>query len=447
MNDGGLGSIVFLLLLILLHGLVALAYAALTNSRQSLLRDQIESDTDAPPRLHITYQLSLILIQFTIATVAITTVGQSLAGRLSANMQDFEADLARAAACILVLLPTAFFTLVLGDLVPGAVGTTSADRIAPSAMPLMRGLIILLSPIVTLMIALSQVLASAFGSDKMVNTYTEEEIMTLLDAGEKEGTIENEEKEMIYSVLQFGEKLVREVMVPRIDMVAMDIETPLDEALAAFVDNGHSRIPVYEDSIDNIKGLLYAKDMLNVLRSQPRSSKPISEIMRKAFFVPESKRADILLKELKAGKIHMAIVVDEYGGTAGMVTIEDLIEEIIGDIQDEYDLHEEADFVQHNPNEYTVDASMNLSDFNNMLEVELPTEDNDTLGGFIFTQLGHVPEVGERVEYHNLLLRIEAIDGRRIRKVHVTRRTPPPENTAENVNNSDPKTHPQTVTE
>jgi CBS domain containing-hemolysin-like protein len=415
---------VSLLLLILLYALIALAYAALTNSRQSELREQTEAGEDTPPRLHITYQLCQMLIGFAIAVLAVSSFGQVLATAISRSINDL--GMAELLADIVVLLPTALLTLVLGSLVPEAVGSRRADQIAPWAVGPMRLLVLFFSPLVTGMISLSRALASAFGSSGMVNVYTEEEIMTLLDAGEKEGTIENEEKEMIYSVLQFGDKLAREVMIPRIDVVALDIDTPLDEALTTFLESGHSRIPVYEDSIDHIKGLLYAKDLLNVLKS-PDGRKPIKDLMRNAFFVPESKQADLLLKELQTSKIHMAVVVDEYGGTAGLVTIEDLLEEIVGDIQDEYDLHEESEFVQNSPDEYTVDASINLSDLNDLLEVELPNDDSDTLGGFIFTQLGRVPEVGERLEYDNLLMRVESLDGRRIRKVHITRKPRPAE--------------------
>jgi putative hemolysin len=431
-----------LLALILLYALIALAYAALTNSRQSELREQTEAGEDTPPRLHITYQLCQMLIGFAIAVLAVSSFGQVLSRALSRSISD--SGLAQLLADTVVLIPTALVTLVLGSLVPEAVGSRRADQIARWAVGPMRLLVLFFSPLVTGMISLSRALAAAFGSSGMVNVYTEEEIMTLLDAGEKEGTIENEEKEMIYSVLQFGDKLAREVMIPRIDVVALDIDTPLDEALTTFLESGHSRIPVYEDSIDHIKGLLYAKDLLNVLKS-PDARKPIKDLIRNAFFVPESKQADLLLKELQTSKIHMAVVVDEYGGTAGLVTIEDLLEEIVGDIQDEYDLHEESEYVQNSPDEYTVDASINLTDFNDLLEVELPNDDSDTLGGFIFTQLGRVPEVGERVEYENLLMRVESLDGRRIRKVHVTRKPRPAEGDAPTSGNVlNPQPHPVT---
>jgi CBS domain containing-hemolysin-like protein len=431
-----------LIALIALHALITLAYAALTNTREPLLRDQTETGHDAPPRLHITYQLSLLLVRFTIAALAVTALGQALIDSLS--IQD--AELERTLAYIIVLIPTALITLIVGDMVPEAVGSGRAEAIAPWAIYPMKLLIVLLGPVVYLITALSKTIAAFFGSSDKVNVFTEEELMTMLDASEKEGSIENEEKEMIYSVLQFGEKTVREVMIPRIDVTAIEIQTSFVEALAVFMASGHSRIPVYEDSVDNIRGLLYAKDLLGVQHAAA-PGKTIRELMRKAYFVPESKRADVMLKELRSSKIHMAVVVDEYGGTAGIITVEDLIEEIVGDIQDEYDLNEEVEYVELGPNVYRIDAGMNLTDFNDLLEVELSTDDSDTLGGFLFTQLGRVPEVGETLEHDNLTLKVESLDGRRIRKVHVTRKVaPPPNNEAASASN-DVAVEPQPIPE
>jgi putative hemolysin len=414
-------SLLSVLLLILLHALITIAYAALTNSKESFLREQTESGDDVPPRLHITYQLSLLLLKFIIAALAISAIGDSLLAELRIEDPNTE----RLVNYIVILLPTALITLIIGDLAAEGIGSTRADRIAPFAVYPMRLLIILLSPLVSVIIALSKLLASAFGSSGLVNVLTEEEIVTMIETSEKEGAIENEEKEMIVSVLEFGDLLVREVMIPRIDIVALDVDTPLDKALQTLINSGHSRIPVYEDTIDNIKGLLYAKDLLNLWGKTPR---PLKDIMRKANFVPESKQADVLLHELKRDRIHMVIVVDEYGGTAGLITLEDLIEEIIGDIQDEYDIHEEAEFVQEGPDTFTVDAGITLTDFNDLLNVELSKEDSDTLGGFIFTELGHVPEPGETLDYQNLTFTITSLDGRRIRKVSVIRK---PESTPE----------------
>jgi CBS domain containing-hemolysin-like protein len=425
LDEGGLGSLIVLILLIALHALIVLAYAAITNSRQSRLRDVPGNGENVSPRMHITYQFSLLLVRFAIAAVAMVGLGNNLVAGLHLETLPIYA---------VILMLVALVTLVLGDLVPEAVGSANADNIARWALFPMRLLIAFFGPVVSASLTISKGIASAFGGSNLVNIVTEEEIMTMLDASEKEGGIENEEKEMIVSVLEFGDRLVREVMVPRIDIVSADVETTTSDALKLFMESGHSRIPVYEETIDNIKGLLYAKDLLSLWGKEP--TKTIGDLLRKATFVPESKQADELLKELRASKVHMAIVVDEYGGTAGLVTFEDLIEEIIGDIQDEYDIHEEAEYIQHGPDNYTVDASISLNDFNNLLDVEFSTEDSDTLGGFLFTQLGRVPEVGERVEHENLTLRIETIDGRRIRKVRVIRHQPPAEE-----NESAPKTN------
>jgi CBS domain containing-hemolysin-like protein len=246
--------------------------------------------------------------------------------------------------------------------------------------------------------------------------------MTLVDAGQKEGTIDDEEKAMIFSVLQFGETLVREVMVPRMDIVAVEINTPLEVALGRFVESGHSRIPIYDEKIDNVEGVLYAKDVLTMWHNGGAKPQSIRDLMRPAYFVPENNRADLVLKEMQASKIHMAIVVDEYGGTAGIVTIENLIEEIIGDIQDEYDIAEEADYTQISASEYAVDASIDLDDLNELLPVALPTDDHDTLGGYIYSQVGRVPQEGELIDdtEHRLTLIVQSVEGRRIRKVLLT---------------------------
>lgn len=423
------------MLLIGLHGVIALTYAALTNSRDSLLRSQVEAGAGASPRLHITYQLSLVFIQFTIAAVSVTGLGQALVAQPATTLSPM-------LIYVLVLFPTALITLILGYFVPDAIGSARSDKLAAPSMLILRLLIFIMQPVTVFIIALSKWMS--FGSGTMVNVFTEEEIMTLLDAGEKEGTIENEEKEMIYSVLQLDETIAREVMVPRIDIAALEIHTPLSEALKTFLESGHSRVPVFEETIDNIVGLLYAKDLLTCW-AEGVTDKPIREMLRKAFFVPETKRADLLLKELQTGKIHLAVVVDEYGGTAGLVTIEDLIEEIVGDIQDEYDLDEEADYIQQGPDEYVMDASIDLDDFNDLLDLELPTEDSDTLGGYIFSQLGRVPNVGETIESGNVVMRVDALEGRRIRKVYVARKPSPSEESPAVTTGDNPATQPQTA--
>jgi putative hemolysin len=327
---------------------------------------------------------------------------------------------------------------LVADLIPGAIGRSRAAAIAPIVALPMRALVVLFGPLVRLLLVVDRSFSRVSGGSDVAKTVTDEEILSLVDVGQRGGQIETEEKEMIRSVLEFGETLVREIMVPRLDVVALDVDETLDEALATVVKSGHSRIPIYDEKIDNIKGVLYAKDLL--ARTHELDQRTIPGLMRPAYFVPESKRADTLFKEMQAKKVHLAIVVDEYGGTAGIITIEDLIEEIVGDIQDEYDVNEEAEYVQIRPDEYMFDGSINLDDFNELMDCDVSTDDNDTLGGYIFGLLGRVPEAGETLEIEQddciLKLRIESVEGRRIRKVHVLRVEPEPqeEDDAEPVN-------------
>jgi CBS domain containing-hemolysin-like protein len=273
-------------------------------------------------------------------------------------------------------------------------------------------------PISGVMMALSNRLVALFGGRGETPNVTEEAIKTLVDAGSEEGVIEDDAKQMIYSIFQFGDTIAREIMVPRIDIVALDAVTPLLEALDVVRSKGHSRIPVYEETIDRICGLLYAKDLLAIERTDSRK---VHDLMRPAYFVPESKKAGTLLEDLQQRKIHMAIVIDEYGGTAGLVTLENLMEEIVGDIQDEYDPETEAEYVKISDDEYLFDAGIHLDDVNTLLDEELPTDDSDTLGGYVFSTLGKVPLAGEVFRRDGLEVKVEAITGRRIRKVRVKR--------------------------
>lgn len=432
-------SYVFLLaILIALHGWMAFSYAVLTNFRRTPLRERAEASdksakrilnlSDDLPRLYISTQITLMLVRFTIAAIA--TV--QLAAPLTASFPE------PGLAYIVVLLPLALITYILGELVPSAFGNAYADQAVSFVTAVIRPFVVLLSPLVALFIRISKALTRMVGGEELRKAVTEEEIMSLVDVGQKGGTIEDEEKEMIYSVLQFGETLAREVMVPRPDVGAIEINQSLDEALAKFLETGHSRLPVYEKEIDDIKGLLYAKDLLTLWHNDGGSQATIRALMRPAYFVPETKRADVLFKEMQERKVHLAVVVDEYGGTAGIVTIEDLLEEIVGDIRDEYDINEEAEFVKLGENEYIVDGGMNLDDLNVMMDIDLPTDEADSVGGYIYSKLGRVPDIGETIEEpdHHVRMRIEAVENRRIRKVHIVRIEPPAETATEEVKSS-----------
>ncbi|MBI5305952.1 MAG: HlyC/CorC family transporter [Chloroflexi bacterium] len=247
----------------------------------------------------------------------------------------------------------------------------------------------------------------------------DETVEQMVDASERVGLIESDERQMISGILQLDQTLVREIMVPRIDVIAIEVETSLYDALDVMIDGAHSRVPVYEETIDRIVGLLYAKDVLRLLRDG-KTDTTLRELARPAYLVPESKRLDELLQELQKNQVHMAIVVDEYGGTAGIVTIEDVLEEIVGEIQDEYDTGEPPLVERLGENEGVFDARVNLDEVNEILGLTLPT-DNNTLGGLIYQRLEKMPKVGDQVRVDDVTIAVLNVLGRRIKKVRVTK--------------------------
>ncbi len=316
----------------------------------------------------------------------------------------------------------AWVNLTVGVLAPEAVGQSAAAQWDGKTTRIARAVHLLVQPLTRPALAVANLLARWFGGARplqRVAAITEEEIKTLVTAGEQEGIIEEEAREMIYSIFRLGEMITREVMVPRIDVVALEVGSTPEEVLRTIVESGHSRIPVYEETIDNIVGILYAKDIL-AAQSQGERSPVLREIIRPAYFVPESKRLDSLLKEMQENKVQMAIVVDEYGGVAGVVTLEDIVEEIVGEIQDEYD-REEPPVVFEADGSYLFDGRIPLDDVQEILGTPLPLDEADSLGGFIYNELGHIPRVGETVRYDDLLFEVAEVSGRRIRKVRVRR--------------------------
>ncbi|MEJ5199323.1 MAG: hemolysin family protein [Anaerolineae bacterium] len=297
-------------------------------------------------------------------------------------------------------------------------------------VPFVRLLGFILRPITALLEGIGRAAApSGANTDSLF--LTEEGLRFLIQASEQGTEIEEDEKELIASIFAFSDKLVREVMVPRIDVAAVPADAPMLDALDVILKNGHSRIPVYKGSIDNIIGILYAKDLLRYLRDG-RTDVPLDRILRNAYFIPESKKVDELLQEMQQRHVHMAVVVDEYGGTAGIVTIEDLLEEIVGEIQDEYDAEQPTVEVV-GEGEYLFDARAPLDEVYEHLSIELPEEGGDTLGGFIYSQLGRVPAVGDRVEFGDVVFEVLSVAGRRIKQVRATRRpaAPAPGNESE----------------
>ncbi len=416
MDDSSLGFT--LLGLLAVNMFVTTAYTALNNTRVSLLKEHHEDGRyyagfalkllDARTQLAAAYALSHLLTYSLLLTLLTL---QWLAPLVAAY-----GVLAGVGAAVLV----AVAMLVLTQLAPEGIASVHAEMLTRFTVVPFSVWVRLLSPLTLVALAMSKAVARLFGGGELVNTVTEEEIMTLVNAGE----IEDGEKDMIYSVLQLDQRDARQLMVPRMDIVAIEATKTVADALDVFIKSGFSRIPVYEDNIDNIVGLLYAKDFLVYLRSGGAQTHPIHDMVRPAFFVPETLSADELLRTLQGRNIHMAIVVDEYGGTAGLITIENLIEEIVGDIRDEFDQNEEVEYTQLSENEYLMDASMNIADINDLLDLDLDDDEYDTLGGYIYTAMGHVPHVDETLETDDFTLTVRSVEGRRIRKVHFVRKQP-----------------------
>jgi CBS domain containing-hemolysin-like protein len=307
--------------------------------------------------------------------------------------------------------------MLLAQLLPRAWAVGREERLALRLAPAVRFLALLISPITVLMRRVGHSALPKGAAEESI-FLSEDGLRFLLNVTEEETVIEDDEKELIASIFEFSDKLVREVMVPRIDVSSIPADMPMLEALDVILKAGHSRIPVYNASVDNVVGVLYAKDLLRYLRDG-RTDVPLGRILRPAYFIPESKKVDELLGELQQRKVHMAIVVDEYGGTAGIVTIEDLLEEIVGEIQDEYDA-EEPTIEAVAEDQYLFDARVPLDEVNKLLGVELPPEGGDTLGGFIYSQLGKVPAVDDTIDFGAVRIEVLSVAGRRIKQVRAS---------------------------
>jgi CBS domain containing-hemolysin-like protein len=333
-------------------------------------------------------------------SAAVLVAGAAMARLLPDTLALSQIVLVIAAAwLILVLLLTAARSWV----------QARATRALLALAPLLRMAVWLLSPVAAL---LHQV-------DRSGNQNEDEpldEALRSVGIDDDDEPMLESEKQMITSILEMDETVAREVMVPRIDMVAINVETSLRDALGVIINAGHSRIPVFEQHIDHVVGLLYAKDLLKWFQDNP-GDVPIRTLLRPAYFVPASKKVDILLREMQRDRIHIAVVVDEYGGTAGLVTIEDIIEEIVGDIQDEYDAEEELYVQSFGVDGYLLNARFDLYSLSKLLDAELPADDADTLGGMIYSVLGHVPDQGESIDVGGWRFTVLGLEGRRIEQV------------------------------
>lgn len=305
--------------------------------------------------------------------------------------------------------------LTFGEITPKSIAIRHAERISLIVARPISVLSFILYPIVKAIHAVvNPILRLTGGGDKEGLLVTEEEIKALVDAGEEEGIFEEDEREMIHRVFELGDTIVKELMTARPDMICLEINQDIGESLEMITEHGFSRIPVYEEKIDNIVGVVYAKDILKYFGKKEELS--IKKIMRESYFVPETKKVGDLFKEFQKGKMHIALVVDEYGVTSGLITIEDIIEEIFGSIFDEYDAGEEEIKVI-DKDTIIVNGATNIDDLSQVIKCKLPEGDFDTAGGFVFNLFDRVPKQGEIIRFKNFEVSVEKIEKRRIKKI------------------------------
>lgn len=352
--------------------------------------------------------LTSILIGNNIVNIAATSITTSL----------FTAMLGAQGVAIATGLMTVL-VLIFGEITPKTISANNPEKASLVVAKPIKFFVTILTPIVWIFNIITKVIFKLFGvDDKGVKPFiTEEELKTMVNVSHEEGLLEMEEREIINNVFEFGDMQAKEAMFQRLDIVAIDMEDSYEEIIDLFKTEKLSRMPVYEETIDDIIGILNIKDII-FLSDEEIENFDIKKYMREAFFTYEFKKITQLLEEMKKDKSQMAIVVDEYGGTAGLITIEDLVEVIVGDIEDEYD--EEEDEIQViSPNEFLVDGSTKISDVNEILNIELESEEFDSIGGYIIGYIRHIPEENEIIEMDNIKFNIESVDKNRIKKIRI----------------------------
>ena len=406
-------QLILLVIMLILCALASATETALTSVSRIKLRNLAEEGDQKAAEIQQLLAnpnvfLSTILIVNSVATIVASSMATVLALRFSATWGELISSL------LLSLV-----VLIFCEITPKTAAVQNPLRFARAMIHLVRGTAWLLRPVVWALSGITRGLVRLMGGQAVRHGpfVTEEELRLLVTVGEEEGVLEEAETEMIHSIFEFADTPVREVMIPRIDIVALENNATVEQAVDLALQGGLSRIPVYEGTIENITGVLYTKDMLKQLR-EGHDSASIRDLVRPAYFVPETKKLDDLLLEIRQKRVHMVIVIDEYGSVSGLVTIEDLVEEIVGDIKDEYD-QEESLYEQVNEREYIVSAKMSIDEFNDLMGTKLENEDYDTLGGFLYAQLDKIPVAGDTITFEHHRFTILSTRGRRIVRVEV----------------------------
>ena len=413
MDSGDISQLIFLLILLALSAFFSSAETALTTVNRIHMRTLADADNKkAKMVLKITKDsakmLSAILIGNNIVNLSASSIATTLAISMFGN---YGAGIATGIITFLIL--------IFGEVSPKTLSTIKADSISMKIAGIINVLMIVLTPVIFLINKLSLGVLFLFGvkASDGNRVMTEEELRTIVDVGQETGVIEDEERAMIHNVFDFGDAEAKEVMIPRIDMTFVHIDADYNEVLKIYKQDMFTRLPVYEESTDNVVGIINMKDLLLIENTDNFS---IRDIMREPYFTYEHKNTSDLFLEMKKSSISLAIVLDEYGVTAGLITLEDLIEEIVGEIRDEYDTDEIDDITRLSDREYLVLGSANLEDVSDELNLHLESDDYDTIGGYCLEKLDHLPERNEIIiTDDDVLLRIEAIDKNRIEKVYI----------------------------
>ncbi len=377
-----------------------------------------------PSKFLATIQIGITFAGFLSSAFAADTFVVELAPRLYHLIPAISFQTWRTISLVLITVLLSYFTLIFGELVPKRIAMKNYEKIAYGSSSVIKFISIITAPFVKLLTVSTNLVSKIFGvTESEEATVTEEEIRMMVDAGQEKGTIRKDEKEMINNVFELNDRIVSEIMTDRTNVFAVDMNTTIAELIEELEeDRCYSRIPVYDETIDEIQGMVYLKDIITCKKN--KNSK-IKSLIKEAFFVPETKRIDELFKEFQKNKRQLAIAVDEYGGTAGVVTMEDILEELVGEIYDEYDMPT-AKYEKIDENTYLVDGTLSTYEVEKLLDITIPEGDYDTLSGYLFEELGRIPKIKEKpvIETANAVYKIEKFEDNRIVTVKVCKVLP-----------------------
>ena len=423
-----LSQILVLIVLILLNAFFAateIAFISLNDIKIELKAKEgnkkaklLQKMLNDPSKFLATIQIGITLAGFLSSAFASDTFADILANKLYNLMPFIAMARWKEISIIIITIILSYFTLVFGELVPKRIAMKYSEKLSFFAVGIIRTISIFTLPFVKLLTYSTNIISKLFGvTGEEEENISEEEIKMMVDVGEENGTIEKGEKEMINNIFEFNDRIVSEIMIPRTQVYALDMELTINEAIDKLNYNTrYSRVPVYDKNIDQVRGIVYLKDML---LTQKNKNTKLKNIAREAIYILESVYIDDAFRELKKNKKQIAIVVDEYGGTAGIITIEDILEEIVGEIYDEYDI-EEVKYKKIDNNTFLLDGEMPIYEVERILEIDLPEGDYDTLSGYLLFELNRIPndkEKGIIIEKKDIIYKIEKIEGNRIKKI------------------------------